>query len=216
MDQPDRIVGAKVSSPLVVGLGDGETILASDIPAVLQRTRTVIPVEEGQVVELGPGGVVITDFDGNTLPATPMEVDWDVARAQKSGYDDFMLKEIYEQPAAIRDTLVGRVGGAGHLALDELRVNEDLLRRNPAELLSIPKGRSSNERRVLTLDQAQLLFDSFPLRERLGRAGRATVERQYSWELIGRNMVELYREVINVRALQKEQLSSSAGGGLLV
>ena len=62
---------------------------------------------------------------------------------------------------------------------------------------------------------AQVLED-VPLRERLGRAGRATVERQYSWELIGRNMVELYREVINVRALQKEQLSSSAGGGLLV
>ncbi len=128
VDQPDRIVGAKVSSPLVVGLGDGETMLASDIPAVLQRTRTVIPVEEGQVVELGPGGVTITDFEGNAVTPVPMEVDWDVTRAQKSGYDDFMLKEIYEQPSAIRDTLVGRVSGEGHLALDELRVNEDLLR----------------------------------------------------------------------------------------
>ncbi len=128
VDQPDRIVGAKVSSPLVVGLGDGETMLASDIPAVLQRTRTVIPLEEGQVVELGPDGVAITDFEGNPILATPLEVHWDVARAQKSGYDDFMLKEIYEQPAAIRDTLVGRVSPAGHLSLDELRVNEDLLR----------------------------------------------------------------------------------------
>jgi glucosamine--fructose-6-phosphate aminotransferase (isomerizing) len=128
VDQPDRIVGAKVSSPLVVGLGDGENMLASDIPAVLQRTRTVIPVEEGQIVELGPDGVTITDFDGNEVMATPMEVTWDVARAQKSGYDDFMLKEIYEQPAAIRDTLVGRASAAGHLALDELRVSEDVLR----------------------------------------------------------------------------------------
>ncbi len=128
VDQPDRIVGAKVSSPLVVGLGDGENMLASDIPAVLQRTRTVIPIEEGQVVELGPDGVAITDFDGNAVAVSPLEVDWDVARAQKSGYDDFMLKEIYEQPSAIRDTLVGRVGPAGHLSLDELRVDEDLLR----------------------------------------------------------------------------------------
>jgi glutamine---fructose-6-phosphate transaminase (isomerizing) len=127
LDQPNVIVGAKVSSPLIVGLGDGETLLASDIPAVLGRTTTVIPVEEGQVVEARPDGVTFTDFEGHPLAPTPIEVDWDVARAQKGGFDDFMLKEIHEQPAAIRDTLVGRVLD-GRLAMDELRIDDDVLR----------------------------------------------------------------------------------------
>jgi glutamine---fructose-6-phosphate transaminase (isomerizing) len=127
-DDPDVVVGAKVSSPLIVGLGKGENLLASDIPAVLSRTRSVIPVEEGQVVELRSGGVRLTDFDGNEIEPTPLEIDWDVARAQKSGYDDFMLKEIHEQPAAVRDTLVGRIDLGGHLALDELTMSEDRLR----------------------------------------------------------------------------------------
>ncbi len=127
LDDPEAIVGVKVSSPLVVGLGDGETILASDIPAVLGRTTTVIPVEEGQVVEVRREGVSITDFDGRAVEPKPMTVDWDVAQAQKGGFEDFMLKEIHEQPAAIRDTLVGRVNG-GRLALDELRIPDDALR----------------------------------------------------------------------------------------
>ncbi|MFL5796341.1 MAG: glutamine--fructose-6-phosphate transaminase (isomerizing) [Actinomycetota bacterium] len=127
-DDPGVVVGAKVSSPLIVGLGDGENLLASDIPAVLSRTRSVIPVEEGQVVELRSGGVRITDFEGTELAQTPLEIDWDVARAQKSGYDDFMLKEIHEQPAAVRDTLVGRIDSSGRLSLDELHMSEDLLR----------------------------------------------------------------------------------------
>jgi glucosamine--fructose-6-phosphate aminotransferase (isomerizing) len=125
---PEVVVGAKVSSPLIIGLGTNENLLASDIPAVLSRTRSVIPVEEGQVVELRAGGVRITDFDGNELHPTPLEIDWDVARAQKSGYDDFMLKEIHEQPAAVRDTLVGRIDASGHLSLDELTMSEDRLR----------------------------------------------------------------------------------------
>jgi glucosamine--fructose-6-phosphate aminotransferase (isomerizing) len=127
-DDPECIVGAKVASPLVVGVGEGENILASDIPAVLSRTRTVLPIEEGQVVELRPSGVEVTDFGGNPVHLEPMIVDWDVSRAQKSGYDDFMLKEIHEQPAAVRDTLAGRAGLHGELELDELRVSEDVLR----------------------------------------------------------------------------------------
>jgi glucosamine--fructose-6-phosphate aminotransferase (isomerizing) len=127
LDDPETLVGVKVSSPLVVGIGDGETILASDIPAILGRTTTVIPVEEGQVVEVRRGGVTFTDLDGAVLHPEPMTVDWDIGRAQKSGYDSFMRKEIDEQPAAIRDTLVGRVV-AGRLQLDELHVSDDVLR----------------------------------------------------------------------------------------
>jgi glutamine---fructose-6-phosphate transaminase (isomerizing) len=127
-DEPDVIVGVKVSSPLIVGLGNGENMLASDIPAVLQKTRTVVPIEEHRVVELRADGLRVTDFDGTEVPAKPFEVEWDVARAQKGGFDDFMLKEIHEQPSAIRDTLVGRVSDQGLLALDELHIDTDALR----------------------------------------------------------------------------------------
>ncbi len=126
-DEPDVLVGVKVASPLIVGLGDGETMLASDIPAMLDRTSTVIPLEEGQVVEVRRDGAAFTDVEGNALYPEPITVDWDVTQAQKSGFDDFMMKEIHEQPTAIRDTLAGRVID-GRLTLDELRISDDVLR----------------------------------------------------------------------------------------
>jgi glutamine---fructose-6-phosphate transaminase (isomerizing) len=125
---PDVIVGVKVSSPLVVGLGERENVLASDIPAVLERTRCVLPVDERRVVEVRADAIRVTDFDGAEVAVEPFEVDWDVVRAQKGGYDDFMRKEIDEQPAAIRDTLVGRLNERGLLSLDELHIDEDVLR----------------------------------------------------------------------------------------
>ena len=128
LDEPDLIVGAKVASPLVVGLAEGENLLASDIPALLARTRSVVPVEENQLVEVRADGVRISTFDGAEVSVTPMTVDWDVERAEKGGYDDFMQKEIREQPAAIRDTLVGRVDALDDITLDELRLSETLLR----------------------------------------------------------------------------------------
>jgi glucosamine--fructose-6-phosphate aminotransferase (isomerizing) len=127
LDDPDVLVGVKVSSPLIVGVGDGETMLASDIPAVLERTTTVIPLDEGMVVEVRREGAAFTDLAGAPVFPEAITVDWDVARAQKGGYDTFMRKEIDEQPAAIRDTLVGRTVGE-RLVLDELHVSDDVLR----------------------------------------------------------------------------------------
>jgi glucosamine--fructose-6-phosphate aminotransferase (isomerizing) len=124
-EEQDLIVGVKVSSPLIVGLGEGENLLASDIPAVLQKTRRFVPVAENQVVEIRASSVRITDLEGNEVPFEPIEVEWDLAAAEKSGYQDFMLKEIHEQPAAIRDTLRGRFDSKGRLALDDLRMRED-------------------------------------------------------------------------------------------
>jgi glutamine---fructose-6-phosphate transaminase (isomerizing) len=131
-DHPDELVGAKMASPLVVGMwDDGEAMLASDIPALLDRERserpTIFPVDEGQVVVVSRRGVALTDVDGTPVVPSPIEVDWDVAQAQKGGYPYFMRKEIDEQPAAIRDTLAGRLHG-GRLQLDELRVPDDVLR----------------------------------------------------------------------------------------
>ena len=127
LEDPEALIGVKVSSPLIVGVGEGETMLASDIPAVLDRTTTVIPLDEGMVVEVRQGGATFTDLEGLPLDPEPITVDWDVSRARKGGYDTFMRKEIDEQPAAIRDTLVGRTVG-GRLALDELHVSDDVLR----------------------------------------------------------------------------------------
>ena len=131
-NHPDELVGVKVSSPLVVAMwDDGEAMLASDIPALLGTHRadrpTIAPVDEGRIVSLTRDGVAAMDLDGAGVPLQPIEVDWNVAQAQKGGYPYFMRKEIDEQPAAIRDTLAGRVH-AGGLQLDELRVPDDVLR----------------------------------------------------------------------------------------
>jgi glutamine---fructose-6-phosphate transaminase (isomerizing) len=131
-DHPDELVGVKVSSPLVVAMwGGGEAMLASDIPALLGHRAdrpTIAPVDEGRIVSLTRDGVAAMDLDGAGVPLQPIEVDWNVAQAQKGGYPYFMRKEIDEQPAAIRDTLAGRVH-AGGLQLDELRVPDDVLRQ---------------------------------------------------------------------------------------
>jgi glucosamine--fructose-6-phosphate aminotransferase (isomerizing) len=126
-DEPDLIVGVRLSSPMVVGLGEGENLLASDPPALLQRTRRIVPLKDGQMVELREDGVRITDLEGGEVEAIPLEVDWDLRRSEKGGFDDFMLKEIHEQPDAIRDTIRGRVRAGVH-RLDELRMSEDAIR----------------------------------------------------------------------------------------
>jgi glucosamine--fructose-6-phosphate aminotransferase (isomerizing) len=106
---PDEIVAAKNSSPLVIGLGDGERFLASDAPAILEYTREMIFLEDGDVVALGRNSTEFTDLDGNTIVRTPRTITWTAGQAEKAGYPHFMLKEIHEQPQAVSDTLRSRL-----------------------------------------------------------------------------------------------------------
>ncbi len=127
-DVPDVVVGARRNSPLVVGRGDGENFLASDVSAFIAHTRHAIELGQDQVVELRRTGVVVTDFDGAPARVNEYEVTWDAAAAEKGGYDTFMAKEIAEQPKAVADTLLGRVDADGLLHLDEMRISETDLR----------------------------------------------------------------------------------------
>ncbi|MBI2884609.1 MAG: glutamine--fructose-6-phosphate transaminase (isomerizing) [Candidatus Omnitrophica bacterium] len=109
---PSRLYGARCGSPLIVGLGRGETLLASDVPAVLSRTRRVLYLNDQEIAEISVEGARVTTLEGKPVVRKPVVVDWDVASAQKDGHAHFMLKEIHEQPAAIEQTLTGRLGHA--------------------------------------------------------------------------------------------------------
>ncbi|MGX1672286.1 glutamine--fructose-6-phosphate transaminase (isomerizing) [Streptomyces sp. NPDC055400] len=131
-DEPDVVVGARRNSPLVVGVGEGEAFLASDVAAFIAHTRSAIELGQDQVVELRRDGVrdgvTVTDFDGRPAEVRSYHVDWDASAAEKGGYDYFMLKEIAEQPKAVADTLLGRIGVDGALTLDELRIPAAVLK----------------------------------------------------------------------------------------
>ena len=126
---PDRIVAARRNSPLVVGVGEGEWFLASDVAAFIAYTRDAIELGQDQIVELTPAGVNVTTFDGAPAQTKEFHVDWDLEAAQKQGYDWFMRKEIFEQPRAVADTLLGRLNERGDLVLDEIRISPEILRR---------------------------------------------------------------------------------------
>ncbi|MFC9628290.1 glutamine--fructose-6-phosphate transaminase (isomerizing) [Streptomyces mirabilis] len=121
-DDPDVVVGARRNSPLVVGVGEGEAFLASDVAAFIAHTRSAIELGQDQVVELRRDGVTVTGFDGRPADVRKYHIDWDASAAEKGGYDYFMLKEIAEQPKAVADTLLGRIDAAGSLTLDEVRI----------------------------------------------------------------------------------------------
>lgn len=140
-DHPDVVVGARRNSPLVVGRGEGENFLGSDVAAFIEFTREAIELGQDQVVTITPDEVVVTDFHGTPVEPRHFHVDWDVSAAEKGGYDLFMLKEIAEQPQAVADTLLGRHAADGSLQLDEMRLSDEEL-RNIDKIVIIACGTS--------------------------------------------------------------------------
>ncbi|MBV9871672.1 MAG: glutamine--fructose-6-phosphate transaminase (isomerizing) [Frankiaceae bacterium] len=124
-DHPDLVIGARRNLPLVVGLGEGENFLASDVTAFIAHTRTARAIDQDQFVELRREGVRVTDAQGTEVDGEVFHVDWDTAAAEKAGYEYFMLKEIDEQPEALRETALGRVDVHGRLMLDELAMSDE-------------------------------------------------------------------------------------------
>jgi glucosamine--fructose-6-phosphate aminotransferase (isomerizing) len=129
-DTPERLIFARNgATPLIVGLGEGEMFVASDIPAMLQYTRKIIVLQEGEVVEVGRDGYVLTGFDGNPIERDVQQINWDATSAEKSGFKHFMLKEIFEQPQVIKETLAGRIDESHDVQLlSELKIDEIVLR----------------------------------------------------------------------------------------
>ena len=143
-DEPDKIVAVKEASPLVIGLGDGEQFLASDIPAILKHTRRVIALEEGQMAVLTREGVTLTTVAGEPLQPKILEVNWDPGQAERGGYAHFMLKEIHEQPQAIRDTLIGRISDDNtQVILPEIGLTPDEV-KNIRKLAVVACGTASH------------------------------------------------------------------------
>ncbi len=129
---PDVVVAARRNSPLVVGLGEGENFLGSDVSGFIDYTRRAVELGQDQIVTIAPDTVVITDFFGAPAEGKEYEVDWDAAAAEKDGFPSFMEKEIHEQPRAVSETLLGRTDVSGRLILDELRID-------PAQLKQVNK-----------------------------------------------------------------------------
>lgn len=126
-DEPDCFYAVRKDSPLIVGLGDGESFVASDIPAVLSETRRVYFLEDNELVRLSGGSVEIFNIDREKVEKEEYEVKWDIAAAEKGGYEHFMFKEIAEQPKAIRDTLSPRISG-GDVVLDDIKLTDEYIK----------------------------------------------------------------------------------------
>lgn len=126
--QPDVVVGARRNSPLVVGVGEGENFLASDVAAFFEHTRNALELGQDQIVVLTADSVTVTDFSGEPVTPRAFTVDWDASAAEKGGFDLFMLKEISEQPKAVADSLRGRTSPQGRIQLDELNLDESVFR----------------------------------------------------------------------------------------
>jgi len=127
-DSPGVVVGARRNSPLVVGIGEGENFLGSDVAAFIGHTRHAVELGQDQIVTITPVGIDVIGFDGRPAAGKAYEVTWDASAAEKGGYTTYMAKEIDDQPQAVADTLLGRTKDDGELVLDELRISEDRLR----------------------------------------------------------------------------------------
>ena len=127
VNEPDRIIAVRKESPLIIGVGEGENFIASDIPAILKYTRDVYLIENNEIVELKKDSVKIMDIQGNVINRDVMHVEWDIEAASKGGYEFFMLKEIYEQPEVIEKTLNSRVDADKNIKFDDAGLTKEYL-----------------------------------------------------------------------------------------